>query len=113
MKEAFAIDAKNGTLWADAIGLEMKYSKVAFDEYDSKIEDLVAYEQISGHLIFDVKLSENFRRKARSVVDGHLVETPASVIYSTVVSWDSVRILLMAAALNGLEVQGSDVQNAL
>ena len=90
----------------------MKNSRVVFEEYDGKIEDLVAYEQISGHLIFDVKLSENFRRKARFVADGHLVETPASVIYSTVVSRDLVIILLLATALNGLEVKGADVQNA-
>ena len=64
------------------------------------------------HLIFDIKLADNFRRKARFVADGHLVETPASVTYSTVVSLDSVRILLMVAALNGLDVQGSNIQNA-
>ena len=63
-------------------------------------------------MILDVKLSENLRRKARFVADGHLVETPASITYSTVVSRDSVRILLMTAALNGLEVMGCDVQNA-
>ena len=113
VKEAFEIDDENSnTLWTDAIRLEMKNSRIAFEEYDGQVEDLVAYEQISGHLIFDVKLSENFRRKARFVADGHLVETPASVTYSTVVSRDSVRILLLAAALNGLEVKGADVQNA-
>ena len=89
MKEALEIDAENGnTLWADVIGLEMKNSRVAFEEYDGKIEDLVAYEQISGHLIFDVKLSENFQRKSIFVANGHLVETPSSVTYSTVVSRD-------------------------
>ena len=46
------------------------------------------------------------------MADGHLVETPASVTYSTVIYRDSVRILLIAAALNGLEVRGADVQNA-
>ena len=90
----------------------MKNNRVAFEEYDGKIEDLVAYEQISGHLIFDVKISENFQRKVIFVADGHLVETPASVTYSTVVYRDSVRILLLAADLNGLEVKGADVQNA-
>ena len=113
VKEALEIDAENGnTLWADAIKLEMKNNIVAFEEYDSRIEYLVAYEQISGHLIFDVKLSENFRRKVRFVADGHLEETLASMTYSTVVYRDSVRILLLAAALNGLEVKGADVQNA-
>ena len=46
------------------------------------------------------------------MADGHLVKTPASVTYSTVVYRDSVRILLLAAALNGIEVKGADVQNA-
>ena len=65
-----------------------------------------------GHLIFDVKLSENFRRKARFTSDGYLVETPASITYSTVVLIDSVRILRLAAALNDLDKIGADVQNA-
>ena len=113
MKEALEIDAKNGnTLWADAIELEIKNNVVDFEAYDGKIEDLVDYEHISRHLIFDVKQSENFRRKARFVADGHLVETPDSVTYRSVIYRDSVRILLLAAALNGLEVKGADVQNA-
>ena len=66
----------------------MKNNRVAFEEYDGKIEDLVAYEQISGHHIFDVKLSENFQRKAIFVANGHLLDTLASVTYSTVVSRD-------------------------
>ena len=89
----------------------MKNNRVAFEEYDGKIQDLLAYEQISEHLIFDVKLSENFRKKVRFVADGHILETPASMTYSTVIYRDSVRILLLAAAVNGLEVKGTDVQN--
>ena len=51
-----AIDAENGnTLWADAVGLEMKNNRVAAEEYDGEIKDLVVCEQISGHLIFNVK----------------------------------------------------------
>ena len=43
VKEALEIDAENGnTLWAGAIELEMKNNRVAFEEYDGKIEDLVA-----------------------------------------------------------------------
>ena len=34
------------------------------DNYD-EIYDLVSYQDISGHLIFDAKLGENLRRKAR------------------------------------------------
>ena len=59
-----------------------------------------------------MKLSEKFRRKTRFVPDGHLVETPESITYSTVVPRYSVRILLLVAALNSLETMGADVKNA-
>jgi hypothetical protein len=62
--------------------------------------------------VFDVKLEEDFRRKARYCADGHKTKSPASVTYSTVVSRDSVRIILTIAALNDLQVLGADVQNA-
>ena len=90
----------------------MTNNQVAFEKYIGDIKDLVGYEEISAHLIFDVKMLENYRRKIRYVADRHKVETPASVTYSTVVSRDSVRILLMIAALNDLDVQGCDAQNA-
>ena len=113
IKEAIEIDKENGnTMWMDAVRLEMKNVRVAFEEYDGDPNALVGYTQITGHIVFDVKLGENFRRKARYCADGHKTGAPASVTYSTVVSRDSVRILLMIAALNELEVLGADVQNA-
>ena len=113
IKEAIEIDKENGnTLWMDAIKLEMKNVRVAFEEYDGDPSTLVGYTQITGHIVFDVKLGENFRRKARYCADGHKTGAPASVTYSTVVSRDSVRILLTVAALNDLNVLGADVQNA-
>jgi hypothetical protein len=51
-------------------------------------------------MIFDIKMGENFRRKARMVADGHQTETPAALTYSSVVSRDSVQIALTIAALN-------------
>ena len=63
-------------------------------------------------MIFDVKMGENFRRKARFVAGGHTTETPTSLTYSSVVSRDSVRIVLLAAAFNGLQVMACDIQNA-
>ena len=41
-----------------------------------------------------------------------MTETPASLTYSTVVSQDSICIILMIAALNGLEISSCDIQNA-
>jgi hypothetical protein len=113
IKEAIEIDRENGnTLWMDAIRQEMANVRIAFEEFDGDPQSLVGYIQITGHLVFDVKLGENFRRKARYCADGHKTGAPASVTYSTVVSRDSVRILLTIAALNDLNVLGADVQNA-
>ena len=114
IKEAIEIDRENGnTLWImDAIKLEMRNVRVAFEEFEGDPQSRVGYTEITGHLVFDVKLGENFRRKARYCADGHKTGAPASVTYSTVVSRDSVRILLTIAALNGLDVLGADVQNA-
>ncbi len=97
----------------DAFKLEMKNVRVAFKEYDGDPSTLVGFTQITGHIVFYVKLGENFRRKARYCADGHKTGAPASVTtYSTVASRDSARILLLIVALNGLDVLGADVQNA-
>ena len=66
----------------------------AIAEHDDDISDLVGYQEISDHLISDVKLSENLRRKARFVVDVHKADTTSSFTYSTVVSRDFARICL-------------------
>jgi hypothetical protein len=60
-------------------------------------------------MIFDIKM--DFTRKARFVAGGHTTETPASTTYSSVVSRDSVRIVFLFAALNGLDILAVDVGN--
>ena len=113
VKEALAIDRENGdTLWWDAICKEMKNVRVAFEEFDGDVKSLVGYQKIDCHMIFDIKMGENFRRKARMVAGGHKTVTPSSLTYSSVVSRDSVRIALTIAALNGLDVLACDIQNA-
>ena len=107
------IDEENGNiLWWEAIMKEMKNVRCAFEIYEGKIEDLVGYQKVTCHIIFDIKLGENFRRKARLVAGGHSTDTPSSLTYSSVVSRDSVRIAVTNAALNGLDVLGCDIQNA-
>ena len=90
----------------------MKNNRVEFEMYEIKIEDIVGYQEISGNLFYDIKLTENFWRNNRFVVDGHLMDSPSFITYSTVVSWDSLWILLLVAALNDLEIMGEDIQNA-
>ena len=83
-------------------------------EHEGTMKELVdhRYQKINGHMVFDIKLDENFRWKARFVADGHKAETHTAINYSTVVSRDSVRICLTIAALNNLEILGADIKNA-
>ena len=95
----------------DVIQLEMKNVRIDFDTYEGDPKELVGYQEITRHLVFDIKLGENFRRKARYCANGHNTESPEAPIYNTVVSRDSVSIILTTAAMHGLEVMGADVQN--
>ena len=43
----------------------MKEIVGALDEIEEDdIEKLIGFEEITGHLVFDIRLGENFRRKA-------------------------------------------------
>ncbi len=114
VEEAKRFDEENGdTLWWDAICKEMKNVRPAFEVWEKDVSELPpGYQKITCHMVFDVKMGENFRRKARFVADGHKTKTPAAMTYSSVVSRDSVRIALTMAALNDLEILACDIQNA-
>ena len=45
------------------------------------------------------------------MADGHKTESPRAMTYSTVVGRDSVRIMLLVAALNELSVKAEDIKN--
>ena len=108
------MDAKSGnTLWWDAICKEMKNVRPAFEVFEGGVQQLPSgFQEIKCHMIFDVKMGENFSKKARLVAGGHTTDAPATLIYLSVSSRDSVRISLTIAALNGLEVMACDIQNA-
>jgi hypothetical protein len=107
------IDNENGnTLWQDAVKKEMKTVRPAFEAYEGDVKDLIGYQSITCHLVFDVKLGENFRRKARFVAGGRKTETPKTLTCSSVVSRDSVWIVVVAAALNNLDTLVCDVEGA-
>jgi hypothetical protein len=106
------IDRRTGTTyWRDALDLEMKNVRIAFDVLDEKDEIPVGYQQIRGHLIFEIKMS-SLRRTARYVADGHLTDPPASITYASVVSRDQYAFAFTIAALNNLDVQAADILNA-
>jgi hypothetical protein len=71
----------------------------------------IGYQKIPCHMIFNIKM-EDFQRKARLVAGGHMTKAPATIPYASVVSRETVRIALLMAALNHLNVKVGDVLNA-
>jgi Reverse transcriptase (RNA-dependent DNA polymerase) len=70
----------------------------------------IGFQQIPCHIVFDIKI--DFTHKARFVAGGHGTNPPSTQTYSNVVSRESVRIALLIASLNDMEVVTADVQGA-
>ena len=112
VKEAYEFDENNKIkLWIDGIKEEMNKVRVAVQESNVSPDKWIGHQEIGIHMIFDIKLAENFRRKAIMVSGGYTTKTPSSVTYSYVISRDSVLIMLMIAALNDLYLQAADIEN--
>ena len=112
VKRALEINQENGnSLWREAIAKEMAAVRVAFRLLADGQNPPPGHSYMDCHMIFNIKL-DGFRHKARLVAGGHMVETPSIMTYTSVVSWDTVRIALTIAALNDLQVKASDMQNA-
>ena len=91
----------------------MKNIRPDFEVWEKDISELPpGYQKITCHMIFVVKMGENFRIKARFLAYGYKTKTTAVITYSPVVSRESVRIALTIAALNYLDVLACDIQNA-
>jgi hypothetical protein len=112
VKEAYELDRKNGnTLWAVKIKKEMENVRTAFCAMDDGKVIPIGYQHICCHMIFDVK-RKDFRCKACLVAGGHTTAAPAIITYASVVSREPVRIALLLAALNHVEVKTADIANA-
>jgi hypothetical protein len=111
VEQALAIDSRLGTTyWRDAINKEMRNVLPAFKfNDDDKVP--VGHKFIKCHMTFDIKMV-GLVRKARFVAGGHMTDPPAESVYSSIVTRESVRIMFLIVALNGLEMLGADVQNA-
>ena len=110
--EALRLDRDNGNdLWKRAIDKELKNVKIAFQPISDDELLPVGSKKIPYHIIFDVKF--DLSRKARLVAGGHRnPDVPSYSTYSSVVSRDTVRLSLLLAALNDLELIACDIGNA-
>src|SRR5687767_4920687 len=56
VKEALRIDQENGdSLWGEAIETEMKNVRIAFQLHDGNPKELIGYQEIKCHMVFDIK----------------------------------------------------------
>jgi hypothetical protein len=111
IKNAKEIDHENGnTLWRDTLRKEMFAVMVAFEVQLEEIKFVPGYKCIPGHIVWDVKM--DFTRKARYVAGGHWTDPPKVLTYSSVVSHESVRIAMLVAGLNDLDIQMADIGKA-
>ena len=56
--------------------------RLAFEIFDGETSDITpGYQQVKCNVIFDIKMGENFRCKARMVAGGNTTETPAVLTY--------------------------------
>ena len=79
--------------------------RISFELYKCSLEEIpTRYQEVSCHIIFDVKMGKNFLRKSRMVAGGHNNTAPSSLTYLSVVSWDILRISFKNSALNDLKV---------
>jgi uncharacterized membrane protein YgcG len=110
---AAELDRLNGnTKWGDANVAELQ----GLFDYDFAIDDGPGDTHPYGHLkircrmIYTIK--HDGRHKARLVAGGHLTPEPENSVYSGVVSHRSLRIIILAAELNHLELLGADITQA-
>ena len=69
-------------LWWDAICKEMNNVRIDFEVWEKGVENIPpGYQEVKYHMIFGVKLGENFRIKAKMVAGGHIMTPPSSLTY--------------------------------
>ena len=84
----------------------------AVDEYDDDTSNLIGYQKITGHMTFEFKMGKNLGHKDRFVANGHKTETPISINYRKVMPWNSVRMFLTIAFINGIYGLAAKVESA-
>ena len=106
-----ALAAKNGnTLWANAISKEMENVRVAFEILPDGESLPIGHQFVQCHMVFNIKM-QDFSHKARLVAGGHMMEVPTNITYACIVSRETVRIALIIAALNDLDVKSANILN--
>lgn len=111
VRRAYEIDIETSTdLWAKGMEKEVKTVLPALEILDEGASVPPGFSKIDLMTVFDVKM--DLTRKARICARGDQTDPPLSVTYASVVSRESIRIGLLLAALNDLNVLSADIAGA-
>ena len=88
----------------------MQNVMVAFEILEKGKPPPPGHQFFTLQMIFDLKM--DFTHKARLVTGGHLTQTPTSLTYASVPSWESICLMFLVAALNDLNVVMTEIENA-
>ena len=111
VKRALEIDEETGTtFWRDALHKEMGNIEPCMKVLGEGEQPLPGHQFIHTHIVFGIKM--DFTRKARFVANGSTMEVELERTYTSVVSRDSVRISLLYATLNDLDILSGDMAAA-
>ena len=92
-----------------ALAKEMYNIGVAFEILAKGQQAPRGWHKVTGHLVWDVKM--DFTCKARWVLDGHKTPDAEGSTYAGVVSRESIRIVFLYTALNGLDLFSANICN--
>ena len=84
--------------------------KIAFKFLDKLASPPVSHTRINFHRFLNVKM--NLTRKTRFVAGGHMTNPLTSMTYVNVVSHDSVRIAVLLASPNDIDIFTGDIGNS-
>ena len=97
VEQALILNARNGNiLWADIISKKLENVKVAYKTFSDGKKTHIGYQFVQHRL----------------VAEGYMTKATATIMHACVVSREIIRITLMIATLNDLEVKLGDILNA-
>jgi hypothetical protein len=85
---------RSNTEWRDSIQKEMNdVIRIALKLKEDGEGIPPGYQYIECHMLFYIKM-EDFRKKSQYVAGGHMTSPPVAVTYASVVTRESVQIVL-------------------
>ena len=87
----------------------MHNARIYFEILDHYHHVQVVWKKFTGHMVFDVKI--DFTRKASWVLYEHRILEPEVSLYAGVVSRESIRITIICAEFNGINVVATEIRN--